>query len=108
MTPREIFEVQLPHRLADPLAGPPLRSLSALYQFHITGEGGGDWIVDLDRGEIIEGAAEAPDCVITLSDTRLLDLFAGRVDRHRLFVRSELEVLGDMRFAIELDRVLGL
>ena len=49
MTPKQIFEHQIAKRLSDPEQAAKAKEIDAVYQFHITGDDGGDWIVDLQE-----------------------------------------------------------
>ena len=49
MTPQQIFEEQIAGRLADPAQQASAKELDAVYQFHVTGDNGGDWVVDLQN-----------------------------------------------------------
>ena len=47
MTPKAIFEEQISARLADPEHGQKAKEIDSVYQFNVTGDNGGSWIVDL-------------------------------------------------------------
>ncbi len=50
--------------------------VGAIYQFNISGEGGGNWVVDLKNSppSIKEGISDAPDCTVELSNDDFVKL----------------------------------
>jgi putative sterol carrier protein len=107
MTPQQIFEEQIATRIADPATGATAREIDAIYQFHITGDGEGDWVVDLRAGAVKAGTADDADCTITIEGEDFVNLVKGEVMGPQLFMMNRLQIAGDMGLAMKLQDVLG-
>ena len=66
MTPQQIFEDQIARRLSDPAQQASAKEIDAIYQFHVTGDNGGDWVVDLQACEVSNGTNADAHCTITM------------------------------------------
>ena len=73
MTPK-IFEVQIANRLADPAQQDAAKEIDAVYQFHVTGDEGGDWVVNLRDCVVTGGEDDDADCTITLASEDFVGL----------------------------------
>lgn len=107
MTPKQIFEEQIAGRLADPTEGAAAREIDAVYQFHITGDGEGDWVVDLRAGKVAGGTADDADCTITIDGEDFVNLVKGEVMGPQLFMMNRLQIAGDMGLAMKLQDIIG-
>lgn len=105
--PKEIFESHIAGRLADPEHAEKAKEIDAIYQFHVSGDEGGDWIVDLRACEVKTGSTEDADCTIAVADSDFVDLVEGRVPGPQLFMSGKLRVSGNMGLAMKLGEVLG-
>ena len=87
---------------ADQAAG-----LSGVYQFDISGDGGGRWHADIDDGTlaVVKGAADAPTITITASDEDWLSIVNGRLNPQMAFMTGKLKVKGDMGLAMRLQQI---
>lgn len=101
MTPKEIFETQIAKR------APEATDIDAIFQFNITGDDGGEWVVDLKEGKVGEGTADDADCTITMSDENFVNLVTGKVPGPQLFMMGQLQVAGNMGLAMKLGQVVG-
>jgi len=105
-TPRDIF-----NELREMLAKEPQRidGLTALYQFDITGEYGGQWYVNIVDGkaEIHEGQADSPGCTIMMKDADYVAMSTGRLDGTTAFMNGQLRVKGDMYLAMKANSIFG-
>ncbi|MCB9521860.1 MAG: SCP2 sterol-binding domain-containing protein [Myxococcales bacterium] len=100
MSPKDIFEGQLAGKIADV-------DLDVIYQFNITGDDGGEWVVDLKDKKIYEGEADDADCTITVADEDFIGLASGEVPGAQLFMMGKLQIAGDMGLAMKLGELLG-
>lgn len=74
MTSREFFEKEAPKLMEEKkeLAS----EVGAVFQFNISGEGGGNWTLDLksQTPSIKEGSAEDADCTVEISNDDFVKL----------------------------------
>jgi putative sterol carrier protein len=107
LTPKSIFEERIPSRLRN---NPDrTKGINAIYQFKITGENGGDWVVDLTQspGEVRAGSDANAKCTITVGDQDFVDIVTGKLNGQMAFMAGKLKVSGDMSLALKLGAVLG-
>ena len=74
MTPKDIFENQIATRLADPAQQAQAKELDAVYQFHVSGDNGGDWVVNMRECKVENGSSDEADCTISLADEDFVGL----------------------------------
>lgn len=107
MTVKEIFETQIPDGLKeDPSKA---KSINAIYQFNVSGDGGGNWYVDLksDPPEVKEGSNDAAQCTITVGDEDFVKIVTGELNAQMAFMSGKIKIAGDMSLAMKLGSVLG-
>jgi putative sterol carrier protein len=107
MTPKSIFEEQIAGRLADPAGQANAKEIDAIYQFHITGDDGGDWVVNLRDCLVANGSDDAADCTITLDSADFVGLVDGSIAGPQLFMMGKLQIAGNMGLAMKLSQVLN-
>jgi putative sterol carrier protein len=85
-----------------------IQGMNAIYQFDLTGDGGGEkWVKLADgAGEFGGGQAENPNITITMAASDFLDLVDGKLDGTMAFMSGKLKVKGDMGLAMKLQNVL--
>lgn len=102
------FQVRIPKRLAK---RPEIaRRVNALYQFCLTGDGGGSWVVDLRKEptpHIAPGTVEKPDIKVTMTTDDFMELARGAISTQMAIVRGKLQFDGPMRLALEVRQMLG-
>ncbi len=103
MTPKTIFEEKLSASLAK--KGPA--DDAAVYQFHVTGDEGGDWVVDTGAAAVTAGTVEGPGCTITVADSDFVGLVKGEIAGPMLFMTGKLKVDGDVGLAMKLGSLLS-
>jgi len=105
LTPKQIFEERIAGRLAaDPNKA---KTVNAIYQFDLTGDGGGTWTVDLTQPKVLAGAgATAAQCTITMTATDFIDIIAEKLNPQMAFLQGKLKIKGDMGLALKLGTIL--
>lgn len=78
--------------------------MKAVYQWDITGEGGGKWNATIADGKcaVAEGQHASPNITITVSAKDWLDILNGKLDGQMAFMSGKLKVKGDMSLAMKL------
>ena len=69
-----------------------------VFQFSISGPGGGDWVVAVKDGacKVEAGKAEKPTTTIRMADDDFLQLIAGKLDGMQAYSSGKLKVEGDI------------
>lgn len=73
-------------------------------QAHLTGEGGGDYVLMIHDQQVVarEGTVENPNITVTASASDALDIANERLDPMRAFLTGKVRLSGDMRLAMSL------
>jgi putative sterol carrier protein len=106
LAPKQIFEEKIPERLkarADKIGG-----MNAIYQFDISGDGGGSWVLDLTQpgGKVSAGSNPAAKCTVMVSAADFSDIIEGKLNPQMAFMTGKLKVKGDMGLALKLGTIL--
>jgi 3-hydroxy-3-methylglutaryl CoA synthase/NAD(P)-dependent dehydrogenase (short-subunit alcohol dehydrogenase family)/putative sterol carrier protein len=69
-----------------------------VFQFSISGAGGGDWVVAVKDGgcKVEPGKTEKPTTTIKMADSDFLELIAGKLDGMQAYTSGKLKVEGDI------------
>ncbi|MDJ0875205.1 MAG: hydroxysteroid dehydrogenase-like protein 2, partial [Desulfobacterales bacterium] len=72
--------------------------VEAVFQYVISGSGGGDWQVAVrDRAcKVKPGWAEQPTCTLIIAAPDFLDMITGRLDPMQAFTTGKLKIEGDV------------
>ena len=106
-TPKSYFEEKIAKKLAEK---PELsKSVNAIYEFNIEGDGGGVWTVDLTKepGTVTAGSGGAAKCIVTSKSADFLKIVAGQMNPQMAFMSGKLKIKGDMGLALKLQKVIG-
>ena len=105
----EFFEKFETRAAANPDAA---TSPNAVYQFNITGDGGGDWALDLTKGKtdgfVVKGTHDSPGATITVSSEDWLGMLNGTLNPMQAFMSGKIKIDGDMTLAMSLQQVMNL
>ncbi len=84
--------------------------VNAVIQYHLTGEGGGDWVVRIADGTctVEEGVAENPTLTLKMDANDYVDLITGKLDGMTAFMTGKLQLEGDFTLATRLQSFFGL
>lgn len=105
-TPAEFFQKKGEDLAANPSA---LSGIEATYQFVLTGEGGGEWLMELgtERRSVREGHADSPQCTLTMDAGEFMSMVAGQLNPMMAFMTGKLKVAGEMGLALKLQAILA-
>ena len=84
----------------------------AVYQFNITGDGGGEYHLDLTKGKtgdfVGRGAHADPGATITVAAEDWLGMLNGELNPMQAFMSGKVKIEGDMTLAMGLQQVMNL
>jgi putative sterol carrier protein len=103
---QEIFERHLPERLRS--KPDVVAKINAIYQFNISGAGGGAWSIDCTSGgQVSSGTAAGARCTVAMTDADFLAVVNGKLNPQMAFMTGKLKIQGDMALAMKLQQILG-
>jgi putative sterol carrier protein len=78
--------------------------VEAIIQYRLTGEEGGDYIIDIGEGgcKVTEGVAEAPVVTVTADGRDFADVLLGRANGMQYFMMGKIKLAGDLNLAMKL------
>jgi putative sterol carrier protein len=78
--------------------------VEAVIQYHLTGDEGGDWIINIKDGKctVDEGTAENPTMTLTADAQDFKDVLTGKADGMQYFMQGKLKLSGDLNLAMKL------
>jgi len=105
MTPSEFFA----NKHEQIKANPDALGVNATYQFKLSGDDGGEWVIKLggDESGVSDGVDEAAQCVISMTDKDFLGIINGTLNPQMAFMTGKLRVKGDMGLALKLQTILS-
>ena len=77
---------------------------NAVYQFNLSGEGGGQFVVTIKSGEctVVEGTAPAPDATISATAADYMNIVTGAYPFGLAYINGRLKVTGDLRLVLRM------
>jgi len=107
---QDLFDKQIPAALA---ANPDkAKTLGAIYSFKITGDGGGEWTVDLTATPptCTSGKKDGctPQCIIEVSNEDFKSMISNPALGMQLYFQGRLRVTGDPMLATKLQKLFAL
>jgi putative sterol carrier protein len=104
--PQQVFD-----KLERRIAGKPelVDQVCGVYQFDLSGDGGGSWIVDLKNppGSVSVGASNEADCLISVAVNDFCRIMDGDIDPMMAFMMGKVRVAGNVGMATKLSALLG-
>jgi putative sterol carrier protein len=78
--------------------------LEAIVQYHLTGDEGGDFIIQIgdDKCSVSEGVAEDPVMTMTADGIYFRNVLLGKEDGMKGFMEGKLQLAGDLNLAMKL------
>jgi putative sterol carrier protein len=89
----EVFDAMPEALVADAAAG-----VDVIFQYSISGDGGGDWFCSIRNGKcrVEAGHHEGPSCTLKMRDSDFLDLMNGRLPAMQAYTSGKLRIEGDI------------
>jgi putative sterol carrier protein len=78
--------------------------VEAVIQYKLTGEQGGDFIINIKDGKctVSEGIADAPSMTLTADGFDFRDVLLGTANGMQYFMMGKLKLAGDLNLAMKL------
>ena len=78
--------------------------VEAVIQYRLSGEEGGDWIVNIHEGKctVAEGLAENPKMTLSAEAQDFKDVLLGKANGMQYFMQGRLKLAGDLNLAMKL------
>jgi len=75
-------------------------------QFHISGEGGGDWYVTIQdhKCTVTEGVTTVADATLNMDASDYVDLATGKLNSMKAFMSGKVKASGDVSLLQRMDR----
>ncbi len=79
--------------------------VEAVYQFSISGPGGGEWNATITGGNcnVREGTADSPDCTVITDTDTWIAIFGKKINAMSAFMEGSLKIKGNMSLAMKLE-----
>ena len=102
---KEIFD-----RIPEVFNEAAAQGMDAVFQFNITGDGGGNWHLTVRDGtfQIQEGNHENPSVTLTMSSDRWLSIVNRESNAMQAFMMGRLKASGDLVLAQRLPSLFSL
>ena len=111
ITPDDYYLKWLPEQneAADPATKAMVKDINAVIQVVLTGEGGGEYCMELAAGDFktVKGKAESPNLTITQAVADWREINSGRLNPQMAFMSGKIKVSGDMSLAMKLGTLMG-
>lgn len=107
MDAKTVFNTKLPQLLS---SSPDLaKEMDAVYVFHISGNGGGTWTVDMKSNppSCTSGDKGNADCTIEISDEDFVSLVADPNSGMNLYFQGKIKIEGNPMLATKLQQLLS-
>ena len=91
-TPKEFIETALPDKFDPEKAA----GISAVVQFKISGDNGGEWYITIkdQKLEVNEGTVDGPNITLAMKDSDYVDLVNGKLSGQKAFMTGRLKFKG--------------
>ena len=105
---QKLFNEEIPGKLA--AHSEAAKQVGATFQINITGEGGGEWYIDVSAsGPSIEKGEKPANCKITLTAEDFQKLHENpQANGMQLFFAGKLKVDGDQMLAMKLSKLFSI
>ena len=82
------------------------KDANVVYQFNLSGEGGGQFAVAIKDGTctVNEGVVAAPDVTVSASASDYMEIVSGAYPFGLAFINGRLKVEGDLRLVLRMGK----
>jgi len=83
------------------------KGLDAVYQFDLSGDGGGKWFVTIknETCDVKEGSHPSPNITISMASQDYVDMSTGKANGQMLFMSGRLRIAGDLGLALRMQSI---
>jgi putative sterol carrier protein len=101
---KEITVKNLMESMSDFFVAERASGLAAIVQFELSGQGGGNWTVNIhdEKCEIEVGKAKEADLMFQASAQDVLDIFNNQLDPMQAYMQGRLRLKGNIGLAMRL------
>ena len=102
---REVFD-----KMAEVFNANAAQGLDVVFQYEITGDGGGSWNVVVKDGacQVNEGTHEGPSVTLTMSAETWLGIVNKQTNGMQAFMSGQLKATGDIMLAQRVEQLFPL
>jgi putative sterol carrier protein len=103
-TAQEVFD-----RMPGAVQAGQAQNVNAVFQFDLSGEGGGTWHATLAGGElkVTEGAAPSPHVTLSASAADYVAIANGELNPMNAFMQGRIRVKGDLSLVMRMQGIFG-
>jgi putative sterol carrier protein len=96
-------------KMPEAVAPEKVNGVNATIQLQLTGEGAGDWILNIINGTISvrPGQASAPDLTLGMEASDYVALAHGQINPVNLFMAGKIKLQGDMGLAMKFPEMFN-
>lgn len=85
------------------------KAIGAVYGFKISGEGGGEWTVDLANDpKVTAGPVQNAQCTLEIAHSDFMSMLTNPALGMQLFMQGKLKVVGDPMLAMKLQKLFSI
>ncbi len=97
-------------RMADSFKADAAAGVDVVFQFNISGKGGGNWYCIIKDGActIDSGTHEKPICTINMADVDFLAMMGGKLPPMQAFTSGKLKIAGDVMKSQLLEKLFKI
>ena len=105
---QKLFNEEIPAQLAK--HSDAAKQVGATFQFNVTGDGGGEWFINVsDSGPSLEAGSKPADCTLTISAEDFQKLYENpQANGMQLYFGGKLKVDGNQMLAMKLNKLFTL
>ena len=103
-TVQETFDAMPGKLIKEKAAG-----ITAIYQFDLSGDGGGQWFAEVKdcACSVTKGQHPAPSITVKMTAQDYLDMASGKLNGQLAFMTGRLKLKGDMALAIKMNTIFS-